>query len=61
MSEQPSVAALHLSKAELIDFADKMRDKAQTEHQQARHWRQRAAAAEQRLALYQAKEQGTTT
>lgn len=51
---QPSVAAMNLSKAEYIKLADRFRDKAQEEHQDARAWMNRAILAESQLATARA-------
>lgn len=46
-----NLAGLDLSRAELINFANKMQIKAQAEHQEARHWMNRALKAEARLVI----------
>lgn len=52
-SQQPSVAGLGLSKAQYIQLADTLRDRAQEAHHNARAWASRALEAETRLAIYE--------
>ncbi|WP_426986544.1 hypothetical protein [Pseudarthrobacter sp. Y6] len=49
-NQPPSVAVMKLSKAEYIELADRFRDKAQQEHQDARAWMNRCLLAESSLA-----------
>lgn len=51
---QPSIAALKLSRPELITAADTFRDKAQEAHDRARKWQNRALLAEAQLATLRA-------
>lgn len=51
----PSVAVMKLSKAQYIELCDKFRDKALTEHQDARAWMNRALLAESALAIARAE------
>jgi hypothetical protein len=52
---QPSVAVMRLSKAQYIELCDTFRDKAQTAHQDARTWANRALLAESQLASLRAE------
>jgi hypothetical protein len=45
---------MNLTKAEYIELADRFRNKAQEEHQDARAWMNRAILAESRLATARA-------
>lgn len=49
----PSVAAMKLSKAELIQLCEIYKAKALEEHLLFRKWRDRAIEAETRLAIYE--------
>lgn len=49
-TQQSSVAAMKLSKAQYIELCDTFRDKAQTAHDDARKWQNRALLAEAQLA-----------
>ncbi|MET1152811.1 hypothetical protein [Arthrobacter sp.] len=51
----PSVAVMKLTKAQYIELCDRFRDKALTEHQDARAWMNRAILAESRLAVLRAE------
>ncbi len=53
-SQPPSVAVMKLSKAQYTELADRFRDKAQQEHQDARAWMNRALLAESSLAALKA-------
>lgn len=52
-TQQPSVAALGLSKAQYIELCDTLRDRAHQAHDNARAWASRALIAETRLAIYE--------
>lgn len=52
-TQQASVAALKLSKAQYIELCDTLRERAQEAHFNARKWANRALEAESRLAIYE--------
>lgn len=54
MTSQPSVVVMGLSKAQYIELCDTYRDKAQTAHDDARKWQNRALLAESQLATLRA-------
>ncbi|WP_155838709.1 hypothetical protein [Arthrobacter castelli] len=51
-----TIGKLKLTKTELIDLADRMRERARKEHDDVAKWRNRALAAEARLKLYDHRE-----
>lgn len=53
-TNQPSVAAMGLTKSELITLADSYRQTAQEAHDAAQGWRNRCLIAEARLATLRA-------
>lgn len=58
---QPSVGRLGLSMAQYIELCDTFRDKAQTAHDTARIWQNRALLAESRLAALRTAYEPTST
>ncbi|WP_432244916.1 hypothetical protein ACRB8A_14345 [Arthrobacter sp. G.S.26] len=59
--QQPSVAAMKLSKAQYIELCDKFRDKAQEAHQDSRAWMNRALLAEATIKVFKAAYETTPT
>ncbi|MFJ5861506.1 hypothetical protein ACIQCM_08780 [Pseudarthrobacter sp. NPDC092439] len=53
-AQQPSVAAMGLTKTQYIELCDTYREKAQQAHQDVRAWMNRALAAEAQLAVLRA-------
>lgn len=51
---------MKLSKAQYIELCDRLRDKAQEAHHNARAWANRALEAESRLAIYEPGDEPTT-
>lgn len=57
----PSVAVMKLSKSEYIELCDRFRDKALTEHHDARAWMNRALLAEAQLSTLRAAYEPTNS